>query len=123
MKKGIILITLALFVAASLSAQDQLRTHQKTQDKLQIHTPATDQTADQDMLQTRQRDRLQDPDQDQLKTKDQKRLHTNVATSAASPARGAVKNAGAASARRVQSASGAVTRAKAATRSGMGPKH
>lgn len=132
MKKGILFIAMAFLITAGLNAQDQLRTNLKTQDKDktmardkdQLHTPVADVQAaqDKDQLRTRKKDQTQDPDKDQLKTKDQIRLHTGVSAKSAKPAGGAMKKAGAVSARRSQGASGAGTMAKKATRSGMGPK-
>lgn len=99
-KKGILFIAMAFLITAGLSAQDQLRTQLKTQDK----------------------DHIQDPDKDQLKTKDQIRFHQGVSAKSAKPAGGAMKNAGANGGRKAQGASGAGTTAKTAKRSGMGPK-
>ena len=140
MKKGILFIAMAFLITAGLSAQDQLLTQLKTQDKDQIQDPDKDQLQirkkdkihqtdavveadqDKDQLRTRKKDQTQDPDQDQLKTKDQIRLHSGVSAKSARPASGAMKNAGATGARKAQGASGASTGVRKVTRSGMGPK-
>ena len=135
MKKEILFMALALLISAGVSGQDQLRTNLKTQDKDQlktrdkdqIHTPVTDQLSDQDkdQLRTRDKDQLhisadQLRDKDQLKTrdKDQTRLDTKTTV----PAQGAMRNAGAAGTRMVQTPAAAAKQVKAGTPSGMGPK-
>ena len=77
MKKSILFIALVMLVSSGAMAQDQLQTRDKKQDKVQIHTPAVDQQADQDkdLVQIRQKDQLQDPDKDQLQTRKQDQIH------------------------------------------------
>jgi hypothetical protein len=83
MKKGILLIAIAMLVTSGVKAQDQLRTHLKThdkdqtmaRDKDQIHTPTADMLADQDKIQDRKRDQLQDPDKDKLQTRKKDQIH------------------------------------------------